>query len=185
MDIVEAIVERFERLGGGAYGERVSQQEHALQAAYQAERAGAPAPLVVAALLHDIGHLLGPVDDAAGEPVEDREHERVGAAYLARHFAPEVVEPVRLHVMAKRYLCATDPEYARGLSEASVRSLALQGGPLAGDEVASFERQPYFREAVLIRRWDDLAKVPGLSVPDLAHYRDRVTGALRSAADRP
>ena len=184
MDIVEAIVERFERLGGGVYGERVSQREHALQAAYEAERAGAPAPLVVAALLHDIGHLLGPVRDAAEEPAEDLEHERVGAAYLARHFVPEVVEPVRLHVMAKRYLCATDPAYARGLSEASVLSLALQGGSLAGDEIALFERLPYFREAVLVRRWDDLAKVPGLSVPDLAHYRNRLTAALRSAGDR-
>ena len=157
MGIIEDIVGRFERRGREAYGEDVSQLEHVLQAAHHAEQAGAAASLVVAALLHDIGHLLEPRRDTGAEPAEDWEHERLGATHLSRHFGPEVVEPVRLHVAAKRYLCATDPSYVGTLSAASVHSLRLQGGPLRPDRIEALERVPYFPEAVLVRRWDDLA----------------------------
>jgi phosphonate degradation associated HDIG domain protein len=175
MTIVDEIFAMFASRGDEAYfGEPVSQTEHALQAAYQAEQEGAPDALVVAALVHDIGHLVhGHGEDVADRGV-DAGHEAVGEAWLSRHFGPGVVEPVRLHVAAKRYLCAVDPEYQAQLSPASVQSLALQGGPFTGPMVREFEQHPYYREAVRLRRWDDLAKVPGLAVPGLEHYRGKL-----------
>ena len=140
MRIVEEILELFAARGAAAYhGEAVSQEEHALQAAELAEREGAPDALVVAALLHDVGHLLdGQDEDLAVRGVDGR-HEEEGCAWLSRHFGPEVTEPIRLHVAAKRYLCAVDPSYLAGLSPASRLSLKLQGGPMNPDEVAAFE----------------------------------------------
>jgi phosphonate degradation associated HDIG domain protein len=182
MRIVDEIVAMFVSRGDEAYfGEPVSQTEHALQAAYQAEQEGAPDALIVAALLHDIGHLVhGQGEDVADRGI-DAGHERVGEAWLARYFGPEVVEPVRLHVAAKRYLCAVDPEYRAQLSPASVQSLSLQGGPLSDRLVQEFERQPYYREAVRLRRWDDMAKVPGLEVPGLEHYHEKLQAVARSS----
>jgi phosphonate degradation associated HDIG domain protein len=161
-------------------GEPVSQTEHALQAAYHAERAGADDALVTAALLHDIGHLLHKLAEDAADHGIDTRHEQIGQAWLARHCGPEVTEPVRLHVAAKRYLCATDPEYLAQLSPASKQSLRLQGGPFSSEEARQFERLPHYRAAVTLRRWDDLAKVPGMQVPGLAHYRPRLARILRS-----
>jgi phosphonate degradation associated HDIG domain protein len=179
MGIVEEIVALFERRGAEAYfGEAVSQLEHALQAAHQAVRENASNALVVAALLHDVGHLLHDLPEDVADGGVDARHEEVGETWLARHFGPEVTEPVRLHVAAKRYLCATDPEYCARLSPASVQSLALQGGPFGEAEVREFERHPYFREAVRLRRWDDAAKVPGLEVPGLEAYRGRLEVAV-------
>jgi phosphonate degradation associated HDIG domain protein len=152
----------------------VSQLEHALQAAHHAEQAGSADELVVAALLHDMGHLIHKLpEDCADHGIDDR-HEKLGQAWLARHFGPEVTEPVRLHVAAKRYLCATDAEYLGQLSPASRKSLELQGGPFTPEEARQFERNPQYRQAVELRHWDDLAKVPGLPVPGLDHYRPRL-----------
>jgi phosphonate degradation associated HDIG domain protein len=180
MSLVDTILELFETKGHAAYlGEPVTQREHALQAAVLAERDGAPDALVVAALLHDVGHLVHDLpDDIAEQGVDDR-HEERGGAWLARHFRPEVVEPIRLHVAAKRYLCAVDPSYRDGLSPGSVLSLGLQGGPMDPAEAARFEANPHQRAAVRLRRWDDRAKVPGLEVPGLEHYRARLAAALR------
>src|SRR4051794_31901305 len=139
MDIVDEILDLFEKRGSAAYlGESVSQREHALQAAHLAVLEGAPATLVAAALLHDVGHLLSATEDNPAERGVDARHEVSGHAWLARHFGPEVTEPVRLHVMAKRFLCAVHPAYANSLSPASVRSLELQGGPLKPAEVDAF-----------------------------------------------
>jgi gamma-butyrobetaine dioxygenase len=181
-DPVDALLRLFATRGEAAYhGEAVSQTEHALQAAHLAERDGAADAAVVAALLHDVGHLLGRLpEDLAGRGIDGR-HECAGAAWLARLFGPEVREPVRLHVPAKRYLCATEPAYLASLSPASLRSLGLQGGPLGPAEVAAFERQPHWQVAVRLRRWDDAAKVPGFAVPGLAHYRPRLEALLRSS----
>lgn len=175
--IVDTIMELFAKRGAAAYhGEAVSQAEHALQAADLAEREAAPTYLVIAALLHDIGHLLdGQDEDLANRGVDGR-HEEAGCALLARHFGPEVTEPIRLHVAAKRYLCTVSPSYRDGLSPASRLSLELQGGVMSADERAEFENNPAFRDALRLRHWDDTAKVPGLEVPGLDHYRKRLSG---------
>ncbi|HEV7443367.1 MAG TPA: HD domain-containing protein [Steroidobacteraceae bacterium] len=172
MSIADDIFAIFDRRGSGAYfGEHVSMTEHALQAAYFARQESAPAVLVLAALLHDIGHLVEDVpDDLAGWSVDAR-HEEIGARWLARRFRAEVSEPVRLHVPAKRYLCATDPNYVAMLSQASVVTLKLQGGPMGPGESLQFETQRYFREAIQVRRCDDQGKVAGLNTPGLAEYR--------------
>jgi phosphonate degradation associated HDIG domain protein len=172
MSIFEEVVELFERKGRDAYlGEPVSQAEHALQAAYLAESEGAPDTLVAAALLHDVGHLLvDPGEDLAERGI-DGGHEQVGASWLASAFGDDVAEPPRLHVAAKRYLCAVDPSYLSGLSPASLLSLRLQGGPFGSEEVERFETNPRWRDALRLRRWDDAAKIPGLVVPGVDHYR--------------
>jgi [1-hydroxy-2-(trimethylamino)ethyl]phosphonate dioxygenase len=170
MDSIAFIKDLFQNRGSEAYfGEAVSQREHALQSAYLAHCDGGPDSLVAAALLHDIGHLLGMQDDAAEHGI-DAFHEEIGCAWLDKHFGREVSEPVRLHVAAKRYLCAVEPEYPRGLSPASVTSLGLQGGPMGAEEIRQFEDNPFHSDAVRLRRWDDEAKVPDLSVPGLEAY---------------
>ena len=126
---------------------------------------------MVAALLHDIGHLLHDLPEQVADLGIDSHHESLGQAWLARYFGPEITAPVRLHVAAKRYLCATDPAYLGLLSPASIQSLALQGGPFTLAEAQEFEQRPFAREAVRLRRWDDLAKIPGMAVPGLDRYR--------------
>ncbi len=165
------VVELFQSRGGSRYGgENVTQLEHALQAAHFAETEGASPELIVAALLHDIGHLLHDLPaDAPDHGVDDR-HENSGAAWLARHFGPGIVEPIKLHVVAKRYLCAVNSEYQQHLSPPSIQSLHLQGGPLSADEIRDFEAHRFFHEAVRLRRWDDAAKVVGLATPPLEHF---------------
>jgi len=181
MNVVDEILELFATKGHAAYvGEPVSQLEHALQAAYHAEQAGGDDALVSAALLHDIGHLVHKLPEDAADHGIDTRHEHLGGAWLARYFGPEVTEPIRLHVPAKRYLCATDPQYVSTLSPASVQSLGLQGGPFTSEEVRRFEAHPHFRAAVELRRYDDLAKVPNLDVPPLEHYRQRLDRVRRS-----
>ncbi len=175
MRIVNEIMDLFAKRGAAAYhGEAVSQEEHALQAADLAEREGAPNSLVVAALLHDIGHLLDGQNEDLAELGVDGRHEEAAFAWLERHFPPEVTEPIRLHVAAKRYLCAVESTYLAGLSPASRMSLELQGGPMTSEEVAEFEGNEFFREAVRLRYWDDAAKVMGLEVPGAGHYRKRI-----------
>ena len=172
MNVADEILAVFEKRGAGAYfGERVSMTEHALQAAYLAQAAAAPSPLVVAALLHDVGHLIVPVPDDLADWIEDARHEEIGSAWLAGRFPPEVFEPVRLHVPAKRYLCATDAHYFSKLSPASVVTLKLQGGPMSAAEVARFQTTRYYEDAVKVRQWDDQGKIAGLVTPNLEHYR--------------
>ncbi len=164
---------------GGRYdGEPITQQQHALQAAALADAEDAPDPLVIAALLHDVGHLLVPDAGSASLAGRDLRHEAMGARWLARRFGPAVSEPVRLHVAAKRHL-ARDPEYAAALSEESTRTLGLQGGPFTDAEDAAFLATPFAADAVRLRRWDDLAKDPDAAVPPVEAYRARVDRWLR------
>jgi phosphonate degradation associated HDIG domain protein len=167
----EAILGLFRAKGGSRYGgEAVSQLEHALQAASFAEAEGASASLIAAALLHDIGHLLHRLPENAPDQGIDDRHEKLGSEWLQHHFGPEVYVPVNLHVAAKRYLCAAEPEYQHRLSGPSIQSLILQGGPMSEQEVVAFESERYFRDAVRLRRFDDAAKVVGLATPDLEHF---------------
>ncbi len=163
------------------YDEAITELEHGLQCAALAHRDGASDAEVAAALLHDVGHLLVgdlfPLDTPLDK---DWKHEEVGARYLSRWFGPEVTEPVRLHVAAKRYLVATEPAYAADLSPSSVRSLAVQGGPMTTAEQAAFAAQPGGAAAVRLRRWDDTGKDPTLTVPGFAHWE----GLLRGLAQR-
>ena len=159
------------------YDEDVTELEHALQSAALAQADGAPDRLVAAALLHDVGHLVSDDNVTLDDDLtDDFHHEHVGARYLTRWFGPEVTAPVVLHVAAKRYLCAVERGYLDGLSASSARSLRLQGGPMSDTEVEAFERRPHHREATLVRRWDDAAKVGGLDVAGLDDYRSLLTG---------
>lgn len=159
----------FAARGSGRYGEDVTQQAHALQCAALAERDGASAALITAALLHDIGHMLT-VEAAALAADGDDRHERAGADALARWFGPDITEPVALHVAAKRYLCACEAGYGERLSAASQRSLTLQGGAMFAAEAAAFARLPHAGDAIRLRRWDDAAKERDRMTPFLAHF---------------
>ena len=162
MTAVEVIGELYAGPGARDYlGEPVTIGEHMLQAGALAEAAGAEGPLVAAALLHDIGHLLGEAEDRHGE---------ADALWLSQWFGDAVTEPVRLHVPAKRYLCAADADYFGLLSAESVRTLSLQGGPMTAAEVAAFEALPHAGDAVAVRRWDDQAKDPAVTPPRFAHF---------------
>jgi [1-hydroxy-2-(trimethylamino)ethyl]phosphonate dioxygenase len=178
--VIDEIFRMFREYGSGAYlGEPVSMTEHMLQSAYAAEQEGAPPRLVAAALLHDYGHFIHDLPEDAAQHGVDTQHEEVAHAFLSRHFGPEIAEPIRMHVAAKRYLCAVDPSYLDALSPASILSLELQGGPYGAEEVAEFERSPYADDAVRLRRWDDVGKVAGLETPDLEHYRPVLEAALK------
>ena len=177
---VDALFAYMRRRGQSFYDESVTQLEHALQCAHQAELAEADRVQMAAALLHDLGHfLVDEHDEQADFLTEDLLHEEVGASYLQPYFIERLTEPVRLHVPAKRYLCTTDAAYYDGLSRASKRSFQHQGGPLSAAEQAQFERNPHAQDAVRLRRWDDLAKVKGLRTPGLERYREAVQSCLR------
>jgi phosphonate degradation associated HDIG domain protein len=180
MKVVDFILTLFQEKGDAAYfGEPVSQTAHGLQTAHLATQAGADDALVVAGLIHDVGHLLHGLPETVADQGVDGRHEDQGAVWLAKYFDQEVTEPIRLHVAAKRYLCAVDPEYLGKLSPASVQSLHLQGGPFTGDEVKDFESLPQHKQAVQLRRWDDQAKEAGLDVPGLENYRSRIANVVK------
>jgi phosphonate degradation associated HDIG domain protein len=158
--------------GGEAYfGEPVTVLEHSLQAAWFVQRKGSDPSLVAAALLHDLGHLLHAEGEDAAEHGLDTRHEELGAEALGDRLPHAVLDPIRLHVAAKRYLCFAEPNYLARLSPASVQSLALQGGPMSADEADEFLALPHAREAVALRHADDAAKVRGLKTPALDAYR--------------
>ena len=170
----------FGRKGGRAPdGQPVTHLEHALQTAARAEGEHAPPALLAAALLHDLGHLI--VDQ--GEPaalrgIDDR-HEVTALPFLRPLFADAVLAPIKLHVDAKRYLCATRAGYFDALSIESRRSLALQGGTFSDEEARAFIAQPYAEDAVTVRLWDDLARIAGAQTPPLAHFVPALESALR------
>ena len=173
--------------GAGAaeyFGEEVTQAEHMLQTAALAEAAGAGPALVAAALLHDVGHFGGLTAAQGGRDGDvlmagtDNRHSHTGADWLAQWFGPAVTEPVRLHVAAKRYLCAVEPGYFGRLSDASVHTLRVQGGPMTPAQAVEFEADPYADDAVRLRRWDERAKDPELTPPPFVHYQSLLAGLL-------
>jgi phosphonate degradation associated HDIG domain protein len=185
INVTDEILAIYRARGAGAYfGEHLSMTEHAQQAAHFARADGAPQTLIVAALLHDIGHLLEPAPDAIEDWTADARHEVSGAHWLAQRFGAEISEPVRLHVSAKRYLCWTEASYFARLSPASVHTLELQGGPMSAHEAAQFEGERFYKEAVAIRRWDDQGKVPGLVTASLGDYVALIAAAARQSPRR-
>lgn len=172
-EVADALCDLYARRGGAMYDEAVSQTVHGVQTASLAEQEHAPPALIAAALLHDLAHLLER-DPADGDSHPDRDlrHEEVAAGVLTEWFGPEVTEPIRHHVAAKRYLCAVEPDYVLGLSPASVHSLALQGGPMSADEADAFLALDGAADAVRLRRWDDCAKDPDRVNLPFSHYRD-------------
>lgn len=173
----------FERHGGLAYsGEPVTQLEHALQSGALAEEAGAADALVAAAFLHDLGHLLNLQGDTPSAHGIDDKHQYFALPFL-RPVLPEcVLEPIRLHVDAKRYLCAVDSAYCARLSADSVRSLALQGGVFNDAQARAFIEKPFADDAVKLRRWDDAAKDAAMRTPDLAHFLGIVARVMQAHA---
>jgi gamma-butyrobetaine dioxygenase len=190
MIAVQIIGDLFAGPGARGYlGEPVTIGTHMLQAGALAEAAGAEDPLVAAALLHDIGHLRGEGDDGSrggsggssrGASSAGDRHGEAGARWLSQWFGEAVTDPVRLHVAAKRYLCATEPGYLGLLSAESARTLALQGGPMRPDERAAFEALPHARDAVAVRRWDDGAKDPAVTPPGFAHFAPLLAALVRA-----
>ncbi|MBX3284240.1 MAG: metal-dependent phosphohydrolase [Actinobacteria bacterium] len=180
---VDEVLGLLEGWGRERYDEEVTQLDHALQTAAHARADRAEPPLVAAALLHDVGHLLVLRDGgvADGDVDADLAHEARGARWLAPLLPASVTGPIALHVAAKRYRCAVDAEYHGSLSAGSVRSLVRQGGPMDDDERTRFERNPAHRDAVRLRGWDDAGKDLDAVVPDLASYRPLLEDLARAS----
>ncbi len=173
--IVDFLADIFARRGGEEYlGEPVTMAQHMLQGAAIAEANGLGEEIIVAALLHDIGHFTSEIGTYTPGDTEDRFHEEAGARVLAPFFAPVITDCVRHHVAAKRYLCATRPEYLRRLSAASLHTLSLQGGPMSADEVAAFEQNPHLAQIVQVRHLDEAGKRADMVTPDFAHFAPMV-----------
>lgn len=178
-DVIDEIFARFREAGDATYlGEPVTVSAHMLQAAACATADGAPPELVAAALLHDYGHLIHELPEDSAEHGVDTQHEEVGFAFLERWFPPDVTEPIRLHVAAKRYLVAVDPGYRGTLSPASLLSLELQGGPMSEADVETFESGPHAVAACRLRRYDDAGKDPSAVTPSLESYRSLLASLL-------
>jgi [1-hydroxy-2-(trimethylamino)ethyl]phosphonate dioxygenase len=177
-DFVEEILAAFRERGSRAYGESVTERQHGLQCATLAQREGCDDAMVAACLLHDFGHLLHDLGEDIADRGVDGRHEHLGANRLSAWFPPEVVEPIRLHAEAKRYLCWKEDGYYAGLSTASQKSLALQGGPMTEAEAKAFEVHAFFGRAVVLRRYDDRGKDPAMETEGVESF----ASLLRSVA---
>jgi phosphonate degradation associated HDIG domain protein len=186
-EITDEIMSLYEEYGGAEYaGEKVSQLEHMAQAAQLAEAQGFDEEVVLAAFLHDIGHIS---EAAKGDNEMDgygiKDHEELGAEFLReKGFSKKVTRLVESHVEAKRYLTFKDPAYYANLSEASKRTLEYQGGPMTSEEAGAFEQYPLFNLIIRMRNWDEQAKIEQQPLPDLKHYREMMLHHLEKAGTR-
>ena len=171
IEIIPFLIDLFAKRGAEEYlGEAVTMSQHMEQTAACAVENKASDAMVAAALLHDVGHFVTDLPLDAIDHGIDALHEHVGAHFLSRYFPPSVTEPIRLHVAAKKYLCAVDPEYFDYLSEASVTSLKVQGGPMNDKDKSDFESNIYYQDAVQLRKYDDDGKVIGLTIKPFEYY---------------
>ncbi len=177
---IQLINQAFEKRGHETYGEGVSQIEHALQCAYFAQRDGASTSQIVAAYLHDIGHLVHDLPADIADQGIDTQHESLGSVWLSQYFGPDVTEPILLHVAAKRYLAAVEKGYLDLISDASMLSLKLQGGPMTAEEVKAFEAHPYFQQAIALRRWDEEGKILDFKGPTPQDFEPLMQAVLKS-----
>jgi predicted HD phosphohydrolase len=179
MSIIDEIFENMQRNEHVEYGEQVTIVAHSLQTAVFAESDGADDLMIAAAFLHDYGHFVHDLGEDIADKGIDAIHEELGAAALQAYFVPEVIEPMRLHVAAKRYLVATDAAYVKNVSPASMLSLKVQGGPFNKKEVGEFEANPYYKRALQLRLYDEAGKIPDMEVPDYEYYRPFLEKALQ------
>ena len=183
--IIEKIRSTFEERGSEQYGtESVTQLQHALQSGQLAEESGAPAPMVTAAMMHDIGHILSAalLPESCEDDLDDK-HELVANGWIKQHFGPEVADPIRLHVIAKRYLCTKYPKYEIQLSPTSLKSYHDQGGPMKPEEMKQFENEPFYQEALELRKWDDQAKAKDKATPSLSHFIPAMESCLKQVIE--
>ena len=178
MDIIEKIISNFKNNKSLYIGENVTISEHMIQAAMIAEKSKSKDFLICSCLLHDYGHFILDDPDELVRKNQDGKHEDIGYEYLKKFFKREVVEPIKHHVMAKRYL-ARDKKYYNKLSNASIVSLELQGGLLNRKEAKLFEKEEFFKEAIKVRKFDEAAKKVGLKIKDIIHYKDLLKASLK------
>ena len=177
MDIIDKIISNFKNNNSLYIGENVTIAEHMIQSAMMAEKSKSKDNLVCACLLHDYGHFILDNPDELVRKQQDGKHEDIGYEYLKKFFKKEIVEPIKHHVIAKRYL-ARDKKYLGRLSEASVVSLKLQGGILSSKEARLFEKQEFFKEAIKLRKFDEAAKKVGVKIKDIIQYKDLLKASL-------
>jgi predicted HD phosphohydrolase len=178
-DVWNQLLDIYEARALNPYGlSLINQRAHAVQSGHHAQQLGLSDAFTTAALLHDIGHMVHELGEHPAAQGVDDQHEVIGAHWLTQYFGPPVCEPVRLHVAAKRYLCAVDPTYPGRLSRDSIESLALQGGPMRDVEIAAFEQTPYWQDAVALRRIDEQAKDPNAPALAFTEFRDVVMRAV-------
>ena len=178
MDIIEKIISNFKNNKSLYIGENVTISEHMIQAAMIAEKSKSKDFLICSCLLHDYGHFILDDPDELVRKNQDGKHEDIGYEYLKKFFKREIVEPIKHHVMAKRYL-ARDKRYYNKLSNASIVSLELQGGLLNEKEAKLFEKEEFFKEAIKVRKFDEAAKKVGLKIKDIIHYKDLLKASLK------
>ena len=184
-NIVDFIGSIFEKRGDEEYlGEPVTMGQHMLQGATMAEQSREPDEIIIGTLLHDIGHFTSEFGTFSMEDTEDRYHEDAGAAVLEQFFPRVITDCCRHHVAAKRYLCATDPEYYQKLSTASIHSLNLQGGPMSEAELKDFEKNPNLKKILKVRLYDDAGKIPDMITPSFWHFAPLVQKMVDSHSSK-
>ena len=184
-NIVDFIGSIFEKRGDEEYlGEPVTMGQHMLQGSTMAEQSSEPDEIIIGTLLHDIGHFTSEFGTFSMEDTEDRYHEDAGAAVLEQFFPKVITDCCRHHVAAKRYLCATDPEYFQKLSTASIHSLNLQGGPMSEAELKDFEKNPNLKKILKVRLYDDAGKIPDMITPSFWHFAPLVQKMVDSHSSK-
>lgn len=184
-NIVDFIGSIFEKRGDEEYlGEPVTMGQHMLQGATMAEKSREPDEIIIGTLLHDIGHFTSEFGTFSMEDTEDRYHEDAGAAVLEQFFPKIITDCCRHHVSAKRYLCATNPEYFQKLSTASIHSLNLQGGPMSEAEIKDFEKNPNLKKILKVRLYDDAGKIPDMITPSFWHFAPLVQKMVDSHSSK-